>query len=109
MKKLAKDQSEDPFYQLLLDWKAVQKVDSTYAVGTQRRLDSDDRVHPVYLPKPSTLRDSAIDPNLTNVVADKTGPESLAAGFRRCIVSRDGVPPGVSEQELADWSTKWAH
>jgi len=108
MKKLAKEQIDDPFYQLSLDWKAVQKVDSTYAVGTQRLLDQDNRVHPEFLSKPSTLRDSCQTPNIQNCAADNTGPESLAAGFRRCMVSRDGVPPGVTELELLNWSAKWA-
>lgn len=107
LKKLAKDHADDPFFQLQLDWKAVQKVDATYAVGTLRRLDADDRVHPEYLPKPSTLRDSAIDPNLTNVVADKSGPESLAAGFRKCVEARAGLPPGVTVVDLIDWETRW--
>jgi len=98
---------DDPFFQLQLDWKAVQKVDSTYAIGTLSLLDDQDRVHPEYAPIPSTLRDSAKHPNLTNVVADKSGPQSLAAGFRRCIVSRDGVPRGVSKTELATWEARW--
>lgn len=106
LKALAK-RTDDPFYQLQLDWKAVTKVDATYAVGTLRQMDQHDRVHPEYLPKPSTLRDSCISPNLTNVVADKAGPEGLASGFRRCVVARDGVPPGVSEAEFAAWEAKW--
>lgn len=107
LKKLAKENQDDPFFQLQLDWKAVQKVDSTYAVGTLRRMDADDRVHPEYLPKPSTLRDSCIDPNLTNVVADKAGPDGLASGFRKCVEARDGVPPGVTADELSNWSRRW--
>jgi uracil-DNA glycosylase family 4 len=107
LKKLAKDYADDPFFQLQLDWKAIQKVDATYAVGTLRRLDSDDRVHPEYLPKPSTLRDSCVDPNLTNVVADKAGPEGLASGFRRCIEARDGLPPGVTDQDFQQWRSRW--
>src|SRR5262249_41151682 len=97
---LKKQHADDPFFQLQMDWKAVQKVDSTYAVGTLARLDHNDRIHPEYSPIPSTLRDSAKNPNLTNVVADKAGPQGLASGFRRCIVARDGVPPGVSAEEL---------
>lgn len=107
LKKLAKEYKDDPFFQLQLDWKAVQKVDATYAVGTLRRLDGDSRVHPEYLPKPSTLRDSAINPNLTNVVADKSGPEALSSGFRRCIEARDGVPPGVTAEELSAWQLRY--
>lgn len=98
---------DDPFFQLQMDWKAVQKVDATYAVGTLRLLDGDDRIHPEYLPIPSTLRDSARHPNLTNVVADKSGVQGLAAGFRRCIESRDGVPPGVTAEEYAAWEARW--
>lgn len=99
---------DDPFFQLQLDWKAVQKIDATYAVGTLALLDEDDRVHPEYSPIPSTLRDSAKRPNLTNVVADKSGPQSLAAGFRRCVVARDGVSKRVTTEEYAAWEAKWA-
>lgn len=106
IQSLAKD-TQDPLYQLALDWKAVQKVDSTYAVGTLKLLDSDDRVHPEYLCIPSTLRDSARSPNFTNVVADRGGPAGLASGFRRCIVAREGVPPGVTAEELAAWEAQW--
>jgi len=70
-------------------------------------MDADDRVHPEYLPIPSTLRDSARNPNLTNVVADKSGPQSLAAGFRRCVTARDGVPAIITPEEYAAWEAKW--
>jgi hypothetical protein len=98
---------DDPFFSLQMDWKAVQKVDATYAVGTLKLLDADDRVHPEYLPVPATLRDSARHPNLTNVVADKSGVQGLAAGFRRCIVARDGLPRGVTAEEYAAWEARW--
>ena len=104
---LAKEHASDPFFQLQMDWKAVQKVDSTYAVGTLNRLDANDRVHPEVLPIPSTLRDSCRNPNLQNVVADKAGPDGLASGFRRAIIARDGLPPGVTEEEYIAWQTKW--
>jgi uracil-DNA glycosylase family 4 len=97
----------DPFFELILDWRALQKVDATYAVGTLARLDADDRVHPEVAPKPATLRDSCSHPNLQNVIADKMGPESLAGGFRKVIEARDGVPPGVGEVELAAWEARW--
>lgn len=114
LKKLAAE-TNDPLYQRLLDHRAVTKVDGTYAVGTLARLDKHDRVHPEYLPKPSTLRDSAINPNLTNVVADRgtTDPVTgehrpgLAAGFRKCIVARDGLPPGVQAIEFTAWADRW--
>lgn len=104
---LAKQHKDDPFFQLQLDWKALQKVDAVYAVGTLALLDSDDRVHPEYLPIPSTLRDSARRPNLTNVVADKSGVQGLASGFRRVIEARDGVPKGVTQDEYERWEQRW--
>ena len=80
----------DPFYQALLDYRAIGKVKGTYVEGTERRLDADDRLHPVPTFKPSTMRLSYVNPNITNVVADKGGKEGLAAGFRRCIVASPG-------------------
>ncbi len=105
--ELAKQHADDPFFKLQLDWKAVQKVDSTYAVGSLRRLDDDDRLHPEFLPKPSTFRDSCQNPNLQNVVADKAGPEGLASGFRRTVEARDGIPPGVTDDQVAAWGARW--
>lgn len=106
LKKLAAD-TGDQLYQSILDYRAVQKVDSTYAIGTLERLDGDDRVHPEIAPKPSTLRDSSTGPNLQNVVADKSGPEGLASGFRTCIVARDGLPPGVDAARYKTWAERW--
>jgi uracil-DNA glycosylase family 4 len=106
LKKLAAE-TGDPLYQLLLDGRAVEKVDSNYAVGTLSRMDADDRIHPEITPRPSTLRDSSIGPNLQNVIADRSGPAGLAAGFRKCVVARDGVPPGTTEAEVAAWEERW--
>lgn len=78
----------DPFYQVLLDYRAVQKVKGTYVDGTERRLDDADRVHSEPTFKPSTMRLSYVNPNITNVIQDRGGQESLAAGFRACVVSR---------------------
>jgi len=105
--QLKQQHRDDPFFQLQMDWKAVQKVDSTYAVGSLAKLDADDRLHPEFLPKPSTFRDSCQNPNLQNVVADKAGAEGLAAGFRKCIEARDGVPAGTTAEQLAAWETRW--
>jgi len=107
MEALKKEHADDPFFQLEMDWKAVQKVDSTYAVGTLARLDTDDRVHPEITPKPSTLRDACAAPNFQNVVADKAGPDGLASGFRRCVESRDTVPAVITPAEFAGWQAKW--
>jgi len=82
--------TKDVFYTALLDYRAITKVKGTYVEGTERRLDSEDRLHPVPTFKPSTMRLSYVDPNITNVVADKGGSEGLAAGFRKCIVASPG-------------------
>ena len=79
----------DPFYTAVLDYRAINKVKGTYVEGTERRLDTEDRLHPVPTFKPSTMRLSYVNPNITNVVADKGG-ESLASGFRRCVVASPG-------------------
>jgi uracil-DNA glycosylase family 4 len=84
--------TQDPFYAALLDYRAVVKVKGTYVEGTERRLDEHDRLHPVPTFRPSTMRLSYVDPNITNVVADKGGQEGLAAGFRRCVVADQVVP-----------------
>jgi uracil-DNA glycosylase family 4 len=82
--------TQDPFYQTLLDYRAIGKVKGTYVEGTERRLDDDDRLHPVPTFKPSTMRLSYQNPNITNVVADKEEKRNLAAGFRKCIVASPG-------------------
>jgi uracil-DNA glycosylase len=82
--------TKDAFYATLLDYRAIGKVKGTYVEGTERLLDSEDRLHPVPTFKPSTMRLSYTAPNITNVVADKGGSEGLAAGFRRCIVASPG-------------------
>lgn len=78
----------DPLYAKVMDYRAVGKVRGTYAVGTERRLDDQDRVHPTFTFKPSTMRLSCVNPNIQNVVADKDGKESLAAGFRLTVVAK---------------------
>jgi hypothetical protein len=97
----------DPLYQHLLDGRAVEKVDSTYAVGSLTRLDADDRLHPEITPKPATLRDASQDPNLQNVIADKSSKPGLASGFRTCVEARDGIPPDTSAEEVAGWQARW--
>jgi len=82
--------TKDPFYRHLLDYRAVAKVKGTYVEGIERRLDDQRRVHPHFSFKPSTMRLSSIDPNWQNVVIDKEGGKSLAAGFRRCVVASPG-------------------
>jgi hypothetical protein len=85
LKKLTR--TGDPFYAFLLDYRAVVKVKGTYVDGTERRLDAQDRIHPEPTFRPSTGRLSYANPNITNVVADKGGKDTLAAGFRKCVVA----------------------
>lgn len=80
----------DPFYATVLDYRAIAKVKGTYVEGTERRLDSADRLHPQPTFKPSTMRLSYVNPNITNVVADKDAARNLASGFRRCVVAEPG-------------------
>lgn len=86
LKALAK-KTGDPIYQHILDYKAVKKVDSTYAVGAKKRIWSDGRLHPQYTFRPSTERDSYVSPNIQNVTVGRDGKETLASGFRECIVA----------------------
>ena len=86
--------TKDPFYKTLLDYRAVVKVKGTYVEGTERRLDENNRVHPEPTFRPSMYRLSYINPNITNVVADKGATpgssRALAAGFRKCVVAAPG-------------------
>jgi DNA polymerase len=88
--------TKDPLYRLLLNYRAVKKVDSTYATPTLARVDHElaegrePRLHPIPTFRPSTMRLSYAAPNITNVVSDKGGAASLAAGFRRCLVAGPG-------------------
>ncbi len=95
LNRLARE-TKDPLYQAILDVRAVGKVRGTYGIGTQKRLDQHDRIHPVPTFKPSTHRLSYVNPNITNVITDRGGAESLAAGFRACV---------VADQEIPEWST----
>lgn len=87
----AKESSGTPLGEALdaiLIYKAVAKTRGTYVLGVERRLDDQDRIHGEFSFKPNTMRLSSIAPNLQNVRADKDGKESLAAGFRLCVVAR---------------------
>lgn len=84
--------TKDPLYRMILQSRAVGKVKGTYGVGTLKRMDQNDRVHPTPTFKPSTHRLSYVNPNITNVIADKDEKENLAAGFRACIVADQEEP-----------------
>jgi hypothetical protein len=101
-----KDEARRELYHLLMDFRDLKKVLGTYVEGTLRRLDydleqgiTDGRLHPSVTNNPSTLRTAYNNPNLQNVVADRRGKESLAAGFRKCLVAEPG-----SLLIEADWS-----
>lgn len=91
LQRLAKE-TKDPLYAVILKTRAVGKVRGTYGEGTRKRLDAEGRIHPVPTYRPSTHRLSYVNPNITNVIADKGGKENLAAGFRACVVATDQDP-----------------
>jgi hypothetical protein len=97
----------DPLYQLQLDYRAVAKVRGTYVKGTEKRLDREDRLHPTFTFKPSTMRLSCVSPNIQNVITDRGGSESLAAGFRRCVMARETAPDWATEEVLNAWKARW--
>jgi uracil-DNA glycosylase family 4 len=86
LKKLAK-KTGNGIYSEILAYKAVKKVDSTYVVGTKNRIWADKRLHPYITFRPSTGRDSCVNPNLQNVIG---GEGTLAEGFRDCIIAAPG-------------------
>jgi uracil-DNA glycosylase family 4 len=109
LRKLSKS-TGDPLYKHILDYRAVGKVLGTYVIGVERRLGPDGRVHPTFTHKPSTHRLSCVDPNVQNVITDRGGPASLAAGFRRCVVAGPGCRllevdySGIEAVETGWWS-----
>lgn len=113
LERLAK--TGDPVYRLTLDLRGVSKVLSTYVIGVLKRLDGDDRFHPVPTMKPSTQRLSYRSPNITNVItergelrAKKEGKVPLAAGFRKCIVAGTKRPSWLTEEMLREWEELYA-
>jgi uracil-DNA glycosylase family 4 len=97
--------TKDPFYAILLDLRALGKVRGTYAIGIRKRLDGESRFHPTFTLRPSTLRNSAVAPNIQNVVGDKD-ENNLAAGFRAVITATDEIPEwakGMTPEELGEY------
>lgn len=97
LKKLYK-QTGNIVYLLLLEYKAVKKVDSTYAVGVKKRIWSDGRLHPQPTFRPSTLRDSYVSPNIQNCLAQGTYIEVV----RDCSVHPWGIP--IEDVRVGDWA-----
>lgn len=86
LKRLAR---QDPFFQSILDYREVQKIDSTYVSPYMSKADEDARIHGKFLHVPSTMRLSSVDPNLQNV-PDEDDEKALARRFRHCIVATPG-------------------
>lgn len=89
---------KDPFFGKFLLFRSVAKVQGTYVRGIKRRLVEqeaagvlDGRIHCTLSPKPKTWRDSCTNPNLQNVIGDKSGRDNLAAGFKRCVIAAEGA------------------
>ncbi len=74
----------DPLYGMVIRWRELQKIASTYIDGWQ--LDEESRVHSTFGFGPATGQLSSRDPNIQNI--PKHG--QLAKDFRRCIRARDG-------------------
>jgi DNA polymerase I-like protein with 3'-5' exonuclease and polymerase domains len=81
---------KNPFYKDLLDFSKIGKIKSTYADGAEAILDANNRLHAEFWHLPSTMRLSCKVYNLQNIVADKDGEGSPAAGFRHCVVAPSG-------------------
>lgn len=83
---------KDPVCRLILQRRGITKVNSTYCLPTLTRIraaGSDGRLHTTYTRTPSTQRLASVDPNMQNVVA-RGDEQTVAAGFRRCIVPAPG-------------------
>jgi len=78
--------TKDPFFRRIMEFKAVDKVYSTYVQGTLKRLDLFDRIHPSFLHKPSTMRLSCVNPNVQNVSNREAGAASLDEEFKRGLI-----------------------
>lgn len=79
------------FFKSLLEFRKIDKLKSTYVTSNLGRLDTNDRVHPKFLPKPTTWRLSCVDPNWQNIPArDIDDEDSLTRTFRQCVVASPG-------------------
>lgn len=53
------------------------------------------------------VHNSYVNPNITNVVADKGGKAGLAAGFRQCVVAGTERPVWLTQEDCVRWVNKW--
>ncbi|KRK79920.1 DNA-directed DNA polymerase I [Companilactobacillus nodensis DSM 19682 = JCM 14932 = NBRC 107160] len=65
---LEKLKSKSPVVQKILDYRQISKINSTYAVGLQKFIQPDNRIHTIYQQTlTQTGRLSSIEPNLQNI------------------------------------------
>jgi hypothetical protein len=82
---------KDPFFDLMLDSREIDKALDTYVEGMFRRMDEEDRVHPHFHPYTKTNRLGSNNPNSQNLPGGKK-PERLDYGkkFKACVVASPG-------------------
>ncbi|MBQ8841559.1 MAG: DNA polymerase I [Ruminiclostridium sp.] len=90
----------DPIIELVLDYRTLTKLNSTYAVGLLKVIGEDGRIHTTYKQTETrTGRISSAEPNIQNIpVRTELGRE-----FRRFFVAREGytlVDADYSQIEL---------
>lgn len=79
----------DEFFEKILRFRKLSKLESTYVNNLLGLIDQDGRIHPEFLHNPSTWRLSCVHPNWQNV-PDGEDEESLERRFRRCVVAAPG-------------------
>ncbi|MQS88735.1 DNA polymerase I [Companilactobacillus mishanensis] len=65
---LEKLKDKSPVVQMILDYRQISKINSTYAIGLQKFIQQDNKIHTIYQQTlTQTGRLSSIDPNLQNI------------------------------------------
>ncbi|MGI3099123.1 DNA polymerase I [Companilactobacillus alimentarius] len=65
---LEKLKDKSPVVQMVLDYRQISKIQSTYVVGLQKFIQPDNKIHTIYLQTlTQTGRLSSIEPNLQNI------------------------------------------
>ncbi|WP_334351849.1 DNA polymerase I [Companilactobacillus sp. HBUAS56257] len=65
---LEKLKDKSPVVQLVLDYRQISKIQSTYVIGLQKFVQPDNKIHTIYLQTlTQTGRLSSIEPNLQNI------------------------------------------
>lgn len=90
----------DPIVELVLKYRAITKLSSTYATGLLKEIRDDGRIHTTYKQTETrTGRISSVEPNIQNIpVRTERGRE-----FRRFFIAKDGyslVDADYSQIEL---------